>query len=82
LRDAIDRGWLPGPRIVASTRALAAPGGQFGRLIPEPQKIIEQEYVTISGPDRARQAVRQALCDGANRIKVIVNDGPADVTLG
>jgi len=81
LRDAINRGWLPGPRIVASTRALAAPGGQFGRLIPEAQKIIEQEYVTINGPDSARQAVRQALYDGADCIKVIVNGSPAGVTL-
>jgi len=81
LREAIDRGWLAGPRIVASTRALAAQGGQFGRLIPEAQSIIEQEYVTIRGPESGRQAVRQALYDGANCIKVIVNGSPANVTL-
>ena len=81
LRDAIDNGWVRGPRIVAATRALAAPGGQFGGLIPEAQKIIEQEYVILNGPDSARQAVRQALYDGANCIKVIVNGSPANVTL-
>lgn len=81
LRDAINNGWLPGPRIVAATRALAAPGGQFGHLTPEAQKIIEQEYVIVNGPDSARQAVRQALYDGANCIKVIVNGSPANVTL-
>lgn len=81
LRDAINNGWLPGPRIVAATRALAAPGGQFGHLIPEAQKIIEQEYVIVNGPESARQAVRQALYDGANCIKVIVNGSPANVTL-
>lgn len=81
LRDAIRRGWIVGPRIIAATRALAAPGGQFGRLIPEAQKIIEQEYVTIAGAESARQAVRQALYDGADCIKVIVNGSPADVTL-
>jgi imidazolonepropionase-like amidohydrolase len=81
LRDAINRGWLPGPRIVAATRALAAQGGQFGRLIPEAQSIIEQEYVSIHGSESARQAVRQALYDGANCIKVIVNGSPATVTL-
>jgi imidazolonepropionase-like amidohydrolase len=81
LRDAINRGWLPGPRIIASTRALAAPGGQFGRLTPEAQSIIEQEYVTLNGPESARQAVRQALYSGADCIKVIVNGSPADVTL-
>jgi imidazolonepropionase-like amidohydrolase len=79
LRDAIGRGWLPGPRIIAATRALAAPGGQFGRLTREAQELIGQEYAIINGPDSARQAVRQALYDGAKCIKVIVN-GPADVT--
>jgi imidazolonepropionase-like amidohydrolase len=81
LRWAIDHGWVPGPRMITSTRALAAQGGQFGRLIPEAQNIIEQEYVTIHGPESARQAVRQALYDGATCIKVIVNGSPADVTL-
>ncbi|HEY6946227.1 MAG TPA: amidohydrolase family protein, partial [Candidatus Acidoferrum sp.] len=81
LRDAINHGWLPGPRIVAATRALAPQGGQFGHLTPEAQLIIEQEYVTIRGPESARQAVRQALYDGANCIKVIVNGSPATVTL-
>jgi len=80
LRDAIENGWLPGPRIIPSTRALAPQGGQFGRLIPEAQSIIEQEYVTVRGPESARQAVRQALYDGAGCIKVIVNGSPASVT--
>jgi imidazolonepropionase-like amidohydrolase len=80
LRDAIDRGWVPGPRIVASTRALAAPGGQFGPLTPSAQKVINDEYVVIDGAQSARQAVRQALYDGANCIKVIVNGNPANVT--
>lgn len=81
LRRAIDHGWVPGPRMISSTRALAAQGGQFSRLIPEAQHIVEQEYVTIHGPESARQAVRQALYDGATCIKVIVNGSPANVTL-
>jgi imidazolonepropionase-like amidohydrolase len=80
LRDAIRRGWLPGPRMLVSTRALAAQGGQFGKLTPESQPIIEREYVTIRGAESARQAVRQALYDGADCIKVIVNGSPAPVT--
>jgi imidazolonepropionase-like amidohydrolase len=81
LKDAIENGWLPGPRIIPCTRALAAQGGQFGQLIPEAQSIIEQEYVTIRGAESARQAVRQALYDGARCIKVIVNGSPGNVTL-
>jgi imidazolonepropionase-like amidohydrolase len=81
LRTAIERGWLPAPRMIVSTRALAAQGGQFGHLTPEAQPIIEREYVTIHGSESARQAVRQALYDGAGCIKIIVNGSPADVTL-
>jgi imidazolonepropionase-like amidohydrolase len=81
LRRAFQQGWLPGPRMVVSTRALAAQGGQFGRMTPAAQSLIEEEYVTIRGAESARQAVRQALYDGAGCIKVIVNGTPANVTL-
>jgi imidazolonepropionase-like amidohydrolase len=80
LRRAIERGWVPGPRMVTSTRALAAEGGQFGTLTPAAQELIEQEYAIIRGPESARQAVRQALYDGATCIKVIANGSPAHVT--
>jgi imidazolonepropionase-like amidohydrolase len=76
LRDAIEAGWVTGPRIVAATRALAPVGGQFGALSTEAQNLIAQEYVVISGVDEARRAVRQAFYDGADCVKVIVNAGP------
>lgn len=81
LRDAISAGWVVGPRMIVSTRALAAAGGQFGRVQTETQKIIEQEYVVINGAEDARRAVRQAIYDGANCIKVIVNTGLRVLTL-
>jgi imidazolonepropionase-like amidohydrolase len=81
LRDAINEGWVVGPRIIASTRALSAAGGQFGEVSAAVQKIIEQEYAVISGVEDARRAVRQALYDGADCIKVIVNTGPRVVSL-
>jgi imidazolonepropionase-like amidohydrolase len=76
LRDAINAGWVVGPRILASTRALSAAGGQFGPLQTSAQNIIEQEYAVVSGVEEARRAVRQAFYDGADQIKVIVNTGP------
>jgi imidazolonepropionase-like amidohydrolase len=81
LRDAITDGWVTGPRIVASTRALAAAGGQFGTLAPEAQQLIQNEYVVVSGVEDARRAVRQAFYDGADLIKVIVNTGPRVLSL-
>ncbi len=81
LRDAINTGWVVGPRMNVSTRALSAAGGQFGEVSEVVQKIIEQEYAVISGVEEARRAVRQAFYDGADCIKVIVNTGPRVVSL-
>lgn len=81
LRDAIARGWVSGPRIVACTRALSAAGGQFGRLQRDAQNLVEQEYVPVATVDEARRAVQQAFYDGADCIKVIVNTGPRVVSL-
>ena len=81
LRDAINAGWVKGPRMIVSTRALSAAGGQFGAIQTEAQKIIDQEYAVISGVEEARRAVRQALYDGADCIKVIVDTYPRIVSL-
>ncbi len=81
LRDAIRAGWVAGPRLFASTRALSAAGGQFGNVSAETQKILEQEYVVVSGVEEARRAVRQAFYDGADLIKVIVNTGARVLSL-
>ncbi len=81
LRDAIRSGWVVGPRIVASTRALSAAGGQFAGMTTEVQKLIEQEYVVVSGVEEARRAVRQAFYDGADCIKVIVDTHPRVMSL-
>lgn len=75
LRDAIRAGWVKGPRMVVSTRALSAAGGQFGTLQPGAQNLVAQEYAVVSSPDEARAAVQQAFYDGADLIKVIVNTG-------
>jgi imidazolonepropionase-like amidohydrolase len=79
LRDAIAAGWVPGPRMVVSTRALAPVGGQFDPLPPQSQGLVDQEYAVVTGPEDARRAVRQAVYDGADLIKVIVNQGPASL---
>jgi len=81
LRRAINHGWVNGPRIVASTRALSAAGGQFGKLQHDAQALVEQEYAEVATVDEARRAVQRAFYDGADCIKVIVNTGPRVVSL-
>src|SRR5579872_1113423 len=75
LRDAIDNGWVIGPRMVVSTRALAAPGGQFHLTVQHDlQPMIDQEYAIIASPAEAKKAVAQAVYDGADLIKVIMSE--------
>ncbi len=75
LRDAIEEGLIPGPRMQVSTRALSPIGGQFRHLPAISQPLVDEEYAVITGVEEARKAVRQAIYDGADLIKVIVNKG-------
>src|SRR5436305_5117691 len=81
LRDAIRDGWVPGPRMVVSTRALSPIGGQFRSLSLPGAELVAQDYAEVTGVDQVRRAVRQAVFDGADVIKVIVNDGPGTLSL-
>jgi imidazolonepropionase-like amidohydrolase len=69
LRDAIEKGIVPGPRVVAVTRAIVAtacyaPVG-FDRRWDVPQGAQE-----ATGVDEVRLAVRQQIAAGADWIKV------------
>lgn len=76
LRDAISEGWVPGPRMMAATRAISLVGGQFDALPPESRALIAQEYAEINTIEDATKAVRQAFFDGADCIKIIADVGP------
>jgi imidazolonepropionase-like amidohydrolase len=74
LRDAIDAGWLDGPRIQAACRKLTPPGGQAVKLsaaVAEP--IIEQEFLQVGSPEEARKQVRENRLYGADLIKVVAD---------
>lgn len=75
LRDAIEMGWIDGPRMMVSTRALSPIGGQFPRLQTSARNLIDEEYVPVSGVEEARRATRQAFYDGADCIKIIGHMG-------
>jgi imidazolonepropionase-like amidohydrolase len=75
LRDAINEGLVPGPRVQAACRKLTPVGGQAVELRSEnAAAIIAEEFLTVGNAEEARRAVRQALADGADVIKVVVDD--------
>jgi imidazolonepropionase-like amidohydrolase len=76
LRDAINAGWISGPRLQAAGRKITGIGGQATTLQSSvAAQILAQEFLTVSGPDQARAAVRENLANGADLIKIVVDSG-------
>jgi imidazolonepropionase-like amidohydrolase len=75
LRDAINAGNVPGPRILASGRKITAPGAYLQNLNPAlAQAIVQQEFQQIANVDQARQAVRENIFYNVDVIKVSIDD--------
>jgi imidazolonepropionase-like amidohydrolase len=77
LRDAINAGRVPGPRMLASGRKLAQNGkdGYLQSLNPTLAKtVLQQEFLQVTGPDGARQAVKDNLFYDVDVIKVAIED--------
>ena len=78
LRNAINGGLVPGPRIFTAGKAIATTGGHADptngwneelRGDPGPKEGV------INGPDEARKAVRQRYKEGADLIKITATGG-------
>jgi imidazolonepropionase-like amidohydrolase len=75
LRDAINAGRVPGPRMLASGRKLTAPGSYIQSLNPAlAQAIVQQEFLQLDNPDQARQAVRANVFYNVDLIKISIDD--------
>ena len=75
LRDAINAGRVPGPRILASGRKLITRGAYVQNLNPAlADAILNQEFLFIDGADQARQAVRQNEFHNVDVIKVTADE--------
>ncbi len=81
LRDAINAGTIPGPRIYAAGKSIATTGGHA-----DPTNGLSNTLSTlmgppgptegvINGPDAARQAVRQRYKEGSDTIKITATGG-------
>jgi imidazolonepropionase-like amidohydrolase len=75
LRDAINAGRVPGPRILASARKLITRGEYVQNLNPAlAESILKQEFLLIDGLESARQAVRQNVFQNVDVIKVSADE--------
>ena len=81
LRDAIEAGRVPGPRILAAGRKLTPIGGYFQSLNPAvAHAVLEQEFLEVATADDGRRAVDTNLFYKVDVIKVVVDDDGAGIT--
>jgi imidazolonepropionase-like amidohydrolase len=72
LRDAINKGIIPGPRMKVATRALDVTGA-YPLLGYAPEVPVPHGVQVVDGPEEARKAVREQIMNGADWIKVYVD---------
>jgi imidazolonepropionase-like amidohydrolase len=76
LRDAVNRGYVPGPRILAAGSALAATGGHGDIDGVKAELLTLWTPETIcDGPYECRRATRYAIKYGADWIKITATGG-------
>jgi imidazolonepropionase-like amidohydrolase len=69
IKQAIEGGYIPGPRLFVSTRAISTTGG-YPLEGYAPELEMPKGVQVIDGPVEARKAARQQLDHGADWIKV------------
>lgn len=70
LKNAIEKGWVTGPRMLVSGPIISPPNGQFGKLAPLHKALPSQEYTIVRTVDEARSAVLEHLNNGVDLIKI------------
>ncbi|HTW01262.1 MAG TPA: amidohydrolase family protein [Streptosporangiaceae bacterium] len=75
LRDAIDAGWLPGPRmrVTGAYVTCSGGGGDITGLAPDVDAVVPYELRVgvVDSVDDVRRAVRRVLQGGADLVKLI-----------
>jgi imidazolonepropionase-like amidohydrolase len=80
LRKAIDSGFIPGPRVVASGPAISITGGHgdmngFAPAVSNSMYPAEKDYAIADGPDEVRRVVREQVKYGVDVIKILATGG-------
>jgi len=69
IKQAIEEGTIPGPRVFASTRGISTTGG-YNLEGYAPELVMPKGVQIVDGPVEARKAAREQLEHGADWIKV------------
>jgi imidazolonepropionase-like amidohydrolase len=69
IKQAVEEGTIPGPRIFGATRAISSTGG-YNLEGYAPELVMPKGVQIIDGPVEARKATREQLDHGADWIKV------------
>lgn len=75
LRNAINRGEIPGPRMLVATYSLSATGGHGDLNGFAPNVRFEGESGVADGVDALRKRVRENVKRGADQIKILAGAG-------
>jgi imidazolonepropionase-like amidohydrolase len=75
LKQAIDGGWIVGPRIVPATYLLGATGGHCDDTNGLPPSLEKPGKAIVNGPEDAREKVRWVHKYGAEVIKICATGG-------
>lgn len=73
VRNAINQGLIPGPRLKVATRGISTTGG-YGLEGYSPEVTVPIGVQTIDSPSEARKAVREQFNYGADLIKIYGTD--------
>jgi imidazolonepropionase-like amidohydrolase len=83
LRNAIDQGRIPGPRMLVAGNAIGARGGHCDDTAGYRQGLMHESDYTIGvadGADQIRAAVRYTIMHGASVVKVCASGGVLSLT--
>jgi imidazolonepropionase-like amidohydrolase len=80
LRRAIDSGYIPGPRMVASGPGISITGGHgdmngFAPAVTNMMYPAEKDFAIADGPEEVRKVVREQVKYGVDVIKILATGG-------
>ncbi len=85
LREAVEAGVVPGPRLLVSGRPISQTGGHGDvrrrtETGPPPESCVGMVGRIADGPDEVRRAAREELRRGADQIKIMASGGAMSPT--